>query len=45
METEKGSAGVVGFMTPTIGVLMLRCGAGSHIVKMRCFFGGLLLYS
>ena len=38
METEEGSAGVVGFMT-RIGVLMLRCGRGSGIVKMHCFFG------
>ena len=41
METEEGSARIVGFMTPRIGVFMLRCGHG----KMHCFFGGLLLYS
>ena len=35
METEEGSAGVVGFMTPRIGVLMLRCGHGSDIVSWR----------
>ena len=40
-----GSAGVVSFMTPRIRVLMLRCGEGSHIVKIHCFFGGVLLYS
>ena len=45
METKEGFAGVVGFTTPGIGVLMLRCGAGSHIVKMRCYFGGLLFTS
>ena len=35
-------------MSHRIGVLMLalRCGHGSDIiVKMHCFFGGLLLYS
>lgn len=39
METEERSAGVVGFMTTRIGVLMLRCGHESGIVKMHCFFG------
>ena len=38
-ETEEGSAGVVSFMTPRIRVLMLRCGDGSHIVKMLVSLG------
>ena len=45
MDTREGSAGVVDFMTPRIGVLMLRHGHGSDIVNMYCLFGGLLLYS
>ena len=39
MVTWERSIGVVTFMTLRIRVLLLRCGDGSNIVKMHCFFG------
>ena len=36
--TKKGSTKIIYFMTHRIGVLALRCGHISHIVKMQYFF-------
>ena len=41
--TEEGK--IVNFMTPGVGVLVLRCGHISYIVKNHYFFKNLLLYS
>ena len=45
MMTKEGSAKIVNFMTPTVGVLVLECGHISHIVKMHYFLLDFLLYS
>ena len=42
MMTKEGSTKIVTFMTPGAGVLVLRCGHISHIVKMHYFFKNLL---
>mgnify|MGYP003692222091 CR=1 FL=1 len=42
--TKEGSIKIVTFMTPGAGVLVLRCGHISHIVKMHYFFINFLLY-
>ena len=42
MMTEEGSTGIVNFMTPRVGVLELRCGHISYIVKIHYFFKNLL---
>ena len=38
MMNKKGSAKIIYFMTHRIGVLVLKCGHISHIVKMHYFF-------
>ena len=45
MMTKEGPTKVVTFMTPGAGVLALRCGHISHIVKIHYFFKNHLLYS
>ena len=45
MMTKGGSTKIVTFMPPEAGVLVLRCGHISHIVKIHYFFKNLLLYS
>ena len=44
MMTEEGSTKNVNFLTIGVGVLVLRCGHMSHIVKMHYFLENLLLY-
>ena len=43
MVTEEGSTKIVNFITPEVGVLVLRC--GHMLVKIHYFFKNLLLYS
>ena len=43
--TEEESTKIVNFMTPGLGVLVLRCGHKSYIVKIHHFFKNLSLYS
>ena len=45
MMNEKGSTKILNFITPGVGVLVLRCGHVSYIVKIHYFFKNLLLYS
>ena len=45
MMTKEGSTKIVNFMTPRAGVLVLRCGHISHIVKMHYFLKNLHLNS
>ena len=46
MMTEEGSTKIVNFMTPGIGVLVLRCGHLRYILlKINYFYENLLLYS
>ena len=42
--TKEGSTKIVIFMTTRVGVLVLRCGHKSHLVKMH-FFSPLLEYT
>ena len=43
--TEEGSTKIVNFMTSGLGVLVLRCGHMSYMVKIHHFFKNLSLYS
>ena len=45
MMTKEWSTKMVNFMTPGVGVLVLRCGPISYIVKIPYFFKNFLLYS
>ena len=45
MMTEEGSTKIVDFMTPEVGVHVLKCGHISYIVKIHYFFKNLLLSS
>ena len=36
---------LINFMTPCVGVLVLRCGHISYVVKIYYFFKNLLIYS
>ena len=42
---KEGSTKIINFLTPGAGVLVLRHGHTSHILKMHYFFKILLLYS
>ena len=45
MMPKKGSTKINKFITPGLGVLVLRCGYISYVVKIHYFFKILLLYS
>ena len=45
MMTEERSTKIVNFMTPGVGVLVLRCGHISYIVRINYFYENLLVYS
>ena len=45
MITEERPTEIVNFMTPWIGVLVLRCYYVIYMVKIRYFFKNLLIYS
>ena len=45
MITKEGSTKIINFMTPGVGVFVLRCGHISYIVKIYYFFKIILLYS
>ena len=45
MMTDGWFTKIVNFMTPGVGVLVLRCSHISFIVKIHYFFKNLLLYS
>ena len=41
MMTEEGSTKIVNFMTPGVGVILLRCDYISYIVKINYFYENL----
>ena len=45
MVSEEGCSKIVNFLTPGVGVLVLRCGHISNIVKINYFYENLLFYS
>ena len=45
MMTGEESTKFVNFMTPGVGVLVLRCGHVNYIVKIHYLFKNLLFYS
>ena len=45
MMPKKESTKIDKFITPGLGVLVLRCGYISYVVKIHYFFNSLLLYS
>ena len=45
MMTKEGSTKIVNFMTPGVGVVVLRRGHISHIMNMHYFFNNILIYS
>ena len=45
MKTEEGSTKIVNIMTAGVGVLLLKCGQISYVVKIHDFFKNILLYS
>ena len=44
-EAQEGSTKILNFMTPGVGLLVLRCGHISSIVKKHYFFNNLLINS